>query len=173
MAVDTCVRIWSLFPRGTLISHFNRQVLTTCFSSYCKRNIRQIFLSSVALQHQRRTLKNSLFGTCSRWRKNDRIIGSINSLKAADEGMKILTSEQKMDEEERVPQTKFFTFDLDGYISVDDLAEFLLREGAMDLCVIATSGKRKAYVDYFVVASGASSRHLRAMAKNLEYQVLI
>ena len=41
----------------------------------------------------------------------------------------------------------------------------------MDICVIKASGDRRSYVEYFVIVSGVSTRHLRAMAKNLEQLV--
>ena len=87
--------------------------------------------------------------------------------------MKILAKNLENDQKEKNIKIKTLIPESDGYVSIHDLVKFLLQEGAIDLCVIATSGKRKAYVDYFVVVSGASSRHLRAMAKNLEYQVTL
>ena len=64
-------------------------------------------------------------------------------------------------------------YDLDenGYLVVEELVSFLRKEGALDMCVIEASGNRRSYVDYFVVVSGASTRHIRAMAKNLEQLV--
>ncbi|KAJ7340068.1 Mitochondrial assembly of ribosomal large subunit protein 1 [Desmophyllum pertusum] len=61
-----------------------------------------------------------------------------------------------------------YTLDEDGYMNIQDLVEFLRRESAIDICVIKTRGNRQTYVDYFVVVSGVSTRHIRAMAKNLE-----
>jgi len=61
-----------------------------------------------------------------------------------------------------------YTLDENGFMNIQDLVDFLKRESAMDICVIETSGDRRAYVDYFVIVSGVSTRHLRAMAKNLE-----
>ncbi|XP_078344252.1 uncharacterized protein LOC144629882 [Oculina patagonica] len=61
-----------------------------------------------------------------------------------------------------------YTFDEDGYMNIQDLVDFLKKESAVDICVIKTSGIRQNYVDYFVVVSGVSTRHIRAMAKNLE-----
>lgn len=71
-----------------------------------------------------------------------------------------------------------YTFDEDGYMNIQDLVDFLKKESAVDICVIKTSGIRQNYVDYFVVVSGVSTRHIRAMAKNLEqlvgrYEVLM
>ena len=64
-----------------------------------------------------------------------------------------------------------YTLNEDGYMDIQDLVDFLKRESAMDICVIKTGGHRRSYVDYFVVVSGVSTRHLRAMAKNLEQLV--
>ena len=64
-----------------------------------------------------------------------------------------------------------YTLNEDGYIDIQDVVDFLKRESAMDICVIKTGGDRRSYVDYFVVVSGVSTRHLRAMAKNLEQLV--
>ena len=64
-----------------------------------------------------------------------------------------------------------YTLDEDGFMNIEDLVDFLKRENAMDICVIKTSGDRRSYVDYFVIVSGVSVRHLRAMAKNLEQLV--
>ena len=64
-----------------------------------------------------------------------------------------------------------YTLNEDDYMDIHDLVDFLKRESAMDICVIKTGGDRRSYVDYFVVVSGVSTRHLRAMAKNLEQLV--
>ena len=64
-----------------------------------------------------------------------------------------------------------YTLDEDGFMNIEDLVDFLKRENAMNICVIKTSGDRRSYVDYFVIVSGVSVRHLRAMAKNLEQLV--
>lgn len=64
--------------------------------------------------------------------------------------------------------THNYDFDDNGYLSVDDLIKFLKHEAAFDICVIETSGAQRAYVDFFVVVSGVSNRHIHAMAKNLE-----
>lgn len=64
-----------------------------------------------------------------------------------------------------------YTLDEDGFMNVEDLVDFLKSENAMDICVIKTSGDRRSYVNYFVIVSGVSVRHLRAMAKNLEQLV--
>lgn len=63
---------------------------------------------------------------------------------------------------------KQYQLDQNGYMNVEDLVDFLLKESAVDICVIKTRGIRQNYVDYFVVVSGVSTRHIRAMAKNLE-----
>jgi hypothetical protein len=73
------------------------------------------------------------------------------------------------------PKRKFgqyeYEFDVNGYLSVDDVVKFLRHEAAHDICVIKSSGAKRAYVDYFIVVSGVSNRHLRAMSKNLEQLV--
>ena len=56
-------------------------------------------------------------------------------------------------------------------MDIEDLVDFLIRESGMDICVIKASGKRRSYVEYFVIVSGVSTRHRRAMAKNLEQLV--
>ena len=64
-----------------------------------------------------------------------------------------------------------YKLDENGYLKIQDLVDFLKKESAIDICVIKTSGIRRSYVDYFVVVSGVSTRHIRAMAKNLEQLV--
>ena len=66
-----------------------------------------------------------------------------------------------------------YTLNDDGYLDIKDLVDFLKKENAIDICVIRTSEDKRNYVDYFVVVSGVSSRHLRAMAKNLEQLVSV
>jgi len=61
-----------------------------------------------------------------------------------------------------------YTLDENGFMNIPDLVDFLKKESAIDICVIKTGGIRQNYVDYFVVVSGVSTRHIRAMAKNLE-----
>lgn len=68
-------------------------------------------------------------------------------------------------------QLEEFSLDENGYLLIEELVRFLNKEGALDMSVIETSGNRRSYVDYFVVASGASTRHIKAMAKNLEQLV--
>ena len=63
------------------------------------------------------------------------------------------------------------TLDENGFMNIQDLVDFLKKESAIDICVIKTGGIRQNYVDYFVVVSGVSTRHIRAMAKNLEQVV--
>lgn len=83
-----------------------------------------------------------------------------------DEDAKISSRQPK-------PRSVFAEYKLDenGYMNIQDLVDFLKKESAMDICVIKTSGIRRSYVDYFVVVSGVSTRHIRAMAKNLEQLV--
>jgi len=64
-----------------------------------------------------------------------------------------------------------YTLDENGFMNIQDLVDFLKKENAIDICVIKTGGIRQNYVDYFVVVSGVSTRHIRAMAKNLEQLV--
>ena len=64
-----------------------------------------------------------------------------------------------------------YMLDEDGFMNIEDLVDFLKRESGMDICVIKASGDRRSYVEYFVIVSGVSTRHLRAMAKNLEQLV--
>lgn len=64
-----------------------------------------------------------------------------------------------------------YTLDENGFMNIPDLVDFLKKESAIDICVIKTGGIRQNYVDYFVVVSGVSTRHIRAMAKNLEQVV--
>ena len=64
-----------------------------------------------------------------------------------------------------------YTLDENGFMNIQDLVDFLKKESAIDICVIKTGGIRQNYVDYFVVVSGVSTRHIRAMAKNLEQVV--
>lgn len=66
-----------------------------------------------------------------------------------------------------------YQFDANGYLSVDDVVKFLRQEAAFDICVIETTGAKRAYVDYFIVVSGVSHRHIRAMSKNLEQLVRV
>ena len=64
-----------------------------------------------------------------------------------------------------------YELDENGFMNIQDLVDFLKKESAIDICVIKTGGIRQNYVDYFVVVSGVSTRHIRAMAKNLEQLV--
>lgn len=64
-----------------------------------------------------------------------------------------------------------YTLDENGFMNIQDLVDFLKKESAIDICVIKTGGISQNYVDYFVVVSGVSTRHIRAMAKNLEQVV--
>lgn len=47
--------------------------------------------------------------------------------------------------------------------SLDVLVSLLRQENAVDICVIRVPEQVK-YTDYFIVVSGISTRHLRAMA---------
>ncbi|XP_030830615.1 uncharacterized protein LOC583777 isoform X1 [Strongylocentrotus purpuratus] len=54
-------------------------------------------------------------------------------------------------------------------LSIDDLVSILRDENAQDICVINIP-KKKQYVDYFVVVTGRSPRHLKAMALHINQQ---
>lgn len=47
--------------------------------------------------------------------------------------------------------------------NIDALVALLRQENAQDICVIRVPSELK-YTEYFVVVSGTSTRHLRAMA---------
>lgn len=47
--------------------------------------------------------------------------------------------------------------------SLDVLVSLLRQENAVDICVIKVPDQVK-YAEYFIVVSGVSARHLRAMA---------
>ena len=64
-----------------------------------------------------------------------------------------------------------YSLDDDGYMNVRDVVSFLKQENAVDICVIKATGNKRSYVEFLVVVSGVSTRHLRAMAKNLEEMV--
>ena len=53
---------------------------------------------------------------------------------------------------------------------IDELAAVLHDENAVDLCVIEVP-KHFNYVDYMVMVSGRSVRHIRAMAEYLRWLV--
>ena len=47
---------------------------------------------------------------------------------------------------------------------IDELVQILREENAQDICVIKVPPEKN-YVDYFVVVTGRSSRHLMAMTQ--------
>ncbi|XP_066263772.1 uncharacterized protein [Branchiostoma lanceolatum] len=53
---------------------------------------------------------------------------------------------------------------LKGVLSIDDLVEELRGENAKDICVIKVPLSLK-YVDFLVIVSGSSTRHLKSMAQ--------
>ena len=55
--------------------------------------------------------------------------------------------------------SNFFCLDSTGVLSVDEIYEFLIQENARDIVVIKLD-KSLNYVDYFMVATANSSRHL-------------
>ncbi|XP_007505438.1 mitochondrial assembly of ribosomal large subunit protein 1 isoform X1 [Monodelphis domestica] len=65
-----------------------------------------------------------------------------------------------------VPAERAATAHVGPRFDIDLLVSLLRQENARDICVIWVSPALK-YVDYFVVASGASPRHLQAMAQYL------
>ena len=56
-------------------------------------------------------------------------------------------------------QQTFLCLDSSGVLSVDEIYEFLIQENARDIVVIKLD-KSLNYVDYFMVATANSSRHL-------------
>ena len=50
-----------------------------------------------------------------------------------------------------------------GVYDIEDLVELLRSENARDLCVISVPAEIK-FVDYMVIVTGRSPRHLHAMA---------
>ena len=55
--------------------------------------------------------------------------------------------------------------------SLIEVVEQLKEDHGVDICVIETSEERKKYADYVIVASGRTTRHLRAMTNHLYEQV--
>lgn len=62
-----------------------------------------------------------------------------------------------------VKQTCLFSSGSPERFSLDVLVSLLRQENAVDICVIEVPEQIK-YTDYFIVVSGVSTRHLRAMA---------
>lgn len=62
-----------------------------------------------------------------------------------------------------VEQTRLFSPGSLERFSLDVLVSLLRQENAADICVIKVPEQIK-YTDYFIVVSGVSTRHLRAMA---------
>lgn len=62
-----------------------------------------------------------------------------------------------------VEQTCLFSPGSPERFSLDVLVSLLRQENAVDICVIRVPEQIK-YTDYFIVVSGVSTRHLRAMA---------
>ena len=60
--------------------------------------------------------------------------------------------------------------DVHSLMTIGELANFLEAENAKDICVISVSPEKR-YVDYLVVCSGSSTRHIRRMADALASEV--
>lgn len=54
--------------------------------------------------------------------------------------------------------------------NINELVEFLKLENATDICVIKVP-PCKQYVSYFVICTGANTRHINRMAKTLAFEV--
>jgi len=55
---------------------------------------------------------------------------------------------------------------------VEEVVELLCDEKAQDICVIRVPLEFK-YVDYLVIVTGRSTRHIRAMAAYIKYMVSV
>lgn len=177
------VRRFFLFPTSVCVR--------VCSSQFCKIlgiiNTRNIFFETHAARFDK-LRGNGLFRlrfpyfrgpNTGRWHRNERYtyFGRTENT-STDESANISNFSSDFAVEDDIASlTKLrsavveYTLDENGFMNIQDLVDFLKRESAMDICVIETSGDRRAYVDYFVIVSGVSTRHLRAMAKNLEQLV--
>ena len=177
------VRRFSLFPTSVCVR--------VCSSQFCKTlgiiNTRNIFFETHAARFDKLSgngLSRPRFPyfrglSTGRWHRNERYtyFGRTENT-STDESANISNfSSDFAVEDDMASLTKLrsavveYTLDENGFMNIQDLVDFLKRESAMDICVIEASGDRRAYVDYFVIVSGVSTRHLRAMAKNLEQLV--
>jgi len=57
-----------------------------------------------------------------------------------------------------------------GVFDVEEVVDLLRGENAQDICVISVPAEFK-YVDYLVIVTGHSTRHLRAMAAYIKWMV--
>jgi len=57
-----------------------------------------------------------------------------------------------------------------GVFDVEEVVELLQNENAQDICVIRVPQELK-YVSYFVIVTGRSTRHIRAMAAYIKWMV--
>lgn len=57
-----------------------------------------------------------------------------------------------------------------GVFDLDELCALLRNDNARDICAISISPELK-YVDYLVLATGRSTRHLLAMAEYIQWAV--
>ena len=60
--------------------------------------------------------------------------------------------------------------DENSLMSIEELTTFLQVENAQDVCVIKVPPEKQ-YVDYMVICSGSSTRHIRKMAMELASEV--
>ena len=65
-----------------------------------------------------------------------------------------------------------FTGGESGVFEIDELVHLLKEENAQDLCIIQVP-KEKRYVDYLVIASGRSTRHLSSLASDIKWIVCL
>ncbi|KAI1886148.1 hypothetical protein AGOR_G00211020 [Albula goreensis] len=120
----------------------NLQCRHTCFGSLSNR----LFPT----QSQARDLRNSRFYTDMHRSTGDFNENSLNTFEASTDSM---DSETENDPRRRTSHV----------FNIDVLVALLRQENGADICVIKVP-KEMRYTDYFVVVSGSSTRHLRAMA---------
>ncbi|KAG9345182.1 hypothetical protein JZ751_009725 [Albula glossodonta] len=120
----------------------NLQCRHTCFGSLSNR----LFPT----QSQAQDLRNSRFYTDIHRSTGDFNKNSLNTFEASTDSM---DSETENDPRRRTSHV----------FNIDVLVALLRQENGADICVIKVP-KEMRYTDYFVVVSGSSTRHLRAMA---------
>ncbi|XP_056142581.1 mitochondrial assembly of ribosomal large subunit protein 1 [Lampris incognitus] len=119
-------------------------------------------------QHRSRSFAAS-FASCRAWRhRSARHFGARrcyselsdcrDSPRSTDELPEGIIDETETDSSETSQSQK----SLEGF-TLDVLVSLLRQENAVDICVIKVSEQLK-YANYFIVVSGVSPRHLRAMA---------
>ena len=57
-----------------------------------------------------------------------------------------------------------------GVFDIEDLVALLQDDNAQDLCVISVPPENR-FVDYLVIASGTSTRHIKAMSEYVKWLV--